>query len=72
MMTILALRWFCLNVHFISLFFLMFTLYRKKLSHNLLTLKQLLLILAAVIQDYNTAKSGFNLKLDLLPSYSFK
>lgn len=50
----------------------MFTLYRKKLSHNLLTLKQLLLILAAVIQDYNTAKSGFNLKLDLLPSYSFK
>ena len=48
---------------------LMFSLYRKKLSHNLLNLKQ---ILAAVSQDYNIHKSGFSLKLYLLPSYSFK
>ena len=53
-------------------FDLMFTLYRKKLSHNLLNLKQILLILAAVTQDYNIRKSGFSLKLDLLPSYSFE
>lgn len=53
-------------------FDLMFTLYRKKLSDNLLNLKQILLILAAVTQDYNICKSGFCLKLDLLPIYSFK
>lgn len=53
-------------------FVLMFTLYRKKLSHKFLNLKRILLILAAVTQDYNIPTSGFSLKLDLLPSYSFK
>lgn len=53
-------------------FVLMFILYRKKLSHKLLNLKRILLILAAVTQDYNIPMSGFSLKLDLLPSYSFK